>query len=649
MKCAVIILILIPLCYCPAQNKDSLDVQNLFGDIIEESTEDSEDYGLLELLEQLRNNPVNINKAGIDELMRIPFITPLIAKNIISYRKRNGNFAASDSLIKIAGIDSQKLREILPFITTAENTGLDFLGSEIFFRSRTQNDLQLRRGFRENIYLGSKMKFYNRLMISNSGYFRAGVLAEKDAGENSISDFTSFHLQISPGGIIRQVNIGDFAAEFGNGLVIRSPYRISKSAFPSSIKSRDITAYTGSDENRFLRGIALKTGLDNFSLTGFYSQNKIDASIDPLSGIISAFPADGYHRTDPELIKKDMCTERSAGIITGFGFSENYSVSFLYYRASFSPGVNSQSQPGMSGSSFSYLSSYFRIVFGNIFLCGEFAYDLTSVASINTIEIDFDKNLSLTASVRNYPRNYFGIRASAFGESGKAGNETGIYFGMEYKSPAGVFNIYYDVYKFPAPAYSVSFPSQGKEFQLNYSLRPAPRSEIRIRYKYENKEEEIIAGAFREMRFVPEQKLRFEFIYSPSRMIDLKSRLELTEAPASEAGGNEHGFLIFQDIRYKPVESLQLLARLIFFSTDGYSSRIYEFENDLAGVMANPALYGTGMRWYAVIRFSPNRIMDLTVKYSESLKPGERCTGCGYNEIQGNLDNRVSLQLDLNL
>ena len=110
--------------------------------------------------------------------------------------------------------------------------------------------------------------------------------------------------------------------------------------------------------------------------------------------------------------------------------------------------------------------------------------------------------------------------------------------------------------------------------------------------------------------------------------------------------GSEKGLLIFQDVKYEPSASLNFSGRIVFFKTDSYDSRVYEFENDLTGVMSNPALYGDGMRWYLVARYNTSFGLSLSMKYSELIKPNERALGSGDTLINSNVDNRLSFQLD---
>ncbi len=94
---------------------------------------------------------------------------------------------------------------------------------------------------------------------------------------------------------------------------------------------------------------------------------------------------------------------------------------------------------------------------------------------------------------------------------------------------------------------------------------------------------------------------------------------------------------------------MEIKTRLVLFKTDSYNSRIYEFENDLSGVMSTPPLYGDGMRWYLFARYKTAMGIDISLKYAETIMPNELSLGSGDTWINSNVDNRLSLQVDLSL
>ncbi|MBF8286118.1 MAG: hypothetical protein HW378_5033 [Anaerolineales bacterium] len=107
--------------------------------------------------------------------------------------------------------------------------------------------------------------------------------------------------------------------------------------------------------------------------------------------------------------------------------------------------------------------------------------------------------------------------------------------------------------------------------------------------------------------------------------------------------------LFFSDFNVKPLRGLVLNGRFIIFQTDSYESRLYEYESDLRGVFSNPGLYGIGRRLYLILRYSVGSTLTLSVKYSETQKEGVTSLGSGSTEIVGDLDNRISVQVDVTL
>ncbi len=59
---------------------------------------------------------ININKADLKELVKLPGIGVKTAEKIIKYRKEKGGFKNIDELIRIKGIGPKKLEKIKPYI-----------------------------------------------------------------------------------------------------------------------------------------------------------------------------------------------------------------------------------------------------------------------------------------------------------------------------------------------------------------------------------------------------------------------------------------------------------------------------------------------------------------------------------------------------
>lgn len=632
---------------------DTIEINDNIQSLLEDASLDKEDPQLYDLLEELINNPIDINSASLNQLLQIPFLGVLTADAIIRYRNLHGKFSSLNELKNINELNNELIDKIIPFIQInklGDNlfTSIKNIFNEIKMsnRLRTIQDIQIRKGFSENKFAGSKQKVYNRFLITSENYFRAGLITEKDAGEKSLSDFSSYHFQLKNFSIFSNITLGDYIFEFGQGLALWGPYSFSKGIDAINIVNRNergIIPYISTDENQFMRGVSMNINLQNLTFSPFYSFNKIDASLDSTTGKINSIILDGYHRTPNEIEKKDKLEEKIIGLAAHFSFNDNNKIGLLYYRSKFSNELNIHDK---FSNIFDYYSLSYSSLIKKLNLSGEFTYNKNSIASINTAQIVADKNLSFVFSYRNYPVNFINLHGNSFGEKSAAQNEIGFYTGIYFHTPFGSFNLYYDQFKNLTTSNSLKFSSGGNEFLVYYSHKISPNTEMRLKYKHEEKEIESNVGDFKTLVNRKTENFRLEILFHSSQKLKLKTRIEVITLSQMQ---RENGFLISQDLHYAPYKTFQFYGRIIFFRTDSYNSRLYEYENDLTGVTTIPALFGDGLRWYFMIKYKTNFGITLSLKYSELYKPNEKSLGSSYNEIEGNLDNKLSLQIDWKL
>jgi len=638
---------------------DSISIQQSLEPLLEDITIDNENVLVLDMIEYLSENPIKINSASFDELMRVPFINYFSANLIICYRKTN-IISSIIQLKNIEGISGDLVDKISPYISFS----IDQINSppkkmninsgilKFSYRTREFLDLQQNAGTKSGKFSGSPWKNYNRIELKKEDKINIGVLTEKDPGEKYYYDFVTAHFQIKNWGCIKNLILGDYQIEFSEGLAMWSKYHISKRTnavdFTSGNKT-GATPYLSSDETDFLRGTALTFTFQPLTLTSFYSYRYLDASVDSLTSQITSFEPTGLHRTQSELDKKNRISEKIIGSVLDYSLGSSGNIGFLFFNSKFSNSFNIVSPLYPKANEFNYMSFGYGIHLPGIFFHGENASDFKYISALSNIEFIINKSLSLLISYRNYPPGYWDYHSQGFGERNSAQNENGFYIGLKFNSDFGRFNFYYDQYKLFIASQNYQLPSTNNEFLLYYCLKPYNDTECDILYAINRKEYSEIVGNSYGLVLKTINSFKIDLNYNFSKRIISKTRIEFVDVTPSGEASQDRGFLIYQDLHFTISNKFSLDSRIVIFQTDTYNSRIYEYENDLAGSLSNPSLYGEGIRWYILIHYQKLYNFTLSLKYSELYQPFEKTLGSGYTEIFGNMNNALSFQIDYNL
>lgn len=667
-----------------SENFSNAPYFNLFNEeeiLLENYYEEVEDSKLLDDLDYLRRNPLDLNSVTQKELEEIPFINSFVAKNIIEYRESKKFFKTKHELLEIEGMNKELYQIIKIYFVVKDATSENykpeeeemFLGvfknkiqllknTNIRFRNRIQQDLQTKKGFLDGSYDGSKQKIFNQLSFKNSDYNLDGnATIEKDAGETNLTDFYSGFLKIEDYKFIKEAIIGDYTLTFGQGLGAWTSLGFSKGSLAvDAVKKRNngIRGYSSVNESQFLRGAATTLNYKDLDFTLFYSNNYYDASIDTLNDEVSSFYFTGYHRTIAEMSRQNSVRENIFGSRVEY-YKNDIKIGATYWTSKFSKPIKNDSTNQLysfTGDKANMLSVDYDFLYKNANLYGEFARSQSgSIALISALQIDFPKFGDLVFLYRNYPNDFSPVHSFGFGENnGNTQNEIGFYTGAEITAIKDVtINAYFDQFKFPYRTYFNPVATSGNDFLTNIDWKVNKTLLLNFKYKNQNKEEtkDVIDEFGRSVKRVLSRgqlNLRFGFNYELSNKINIKSRYEYVYVDYDSFAGSNKGSMFFTDIRFVPFRGLTAAVRFIFFNTDGYDSRIYEYEDDIRGVMSNPSLYGKGRRWYLMIRYKPIRFMEFYGKYSETQLDGVSSIGTGDELIEGDLNNRINFGLELN-
>jgi hypothetical protein len=650
----------------PSDTLPPPDLQHDMELLLEEITQDEEDSQLIDQLTRLAEQSLDLNTAGLEELQQIPDMTPMMAAAIVEFRATR-QFNSVDEVLLVEGMTPELFLRMRAFlrVSVKDGDGLPFAIGKATVRSRTVQDIQQRRGFRDGTFLGSPTKIYNRAQMRSTEFdlfgrgtiAELGLLTEKDAGERSTTDFVAGHLHVQTPSLRSRIVMGDFIVEAGQGLVFWRSIGFSKGANVITGPRKSgigIRPYLSSEENMFFRGVAAQTPVGPFDLSLMYSSKPLHATVSA-SGTVTSIYTSGLFRTESELRRKGSIQEKLFGARVTTVVMDDLRIGASGYRADFSHPLLLRSETLEYGNQATMVGidvSYTRRRYSAF---SEVAMDKNrSLAGVGGMMYQPHQRVHIALMARAYPKTFLSFHGFGFGESGGAlENESGVYVGVRIRLASWwMLSTYYDQFLFPRHSSSIHLSSHGQDYFALSDFRLTRK--LTLQFQYKSKQKPAIAerlDAFgRTVRFIDERdqrNYRLTAEFTPSITFRWRSRVELVDVTRSGLPVHEQGILLLQDVRIFPLPKLLLNLRLVVFDTPSFDSRVYAFEHDLPGTFSNPALFGKGTRWYVVGRYEIARWFDLSFKYAQTLKEGVRTISSGTSEIIGDLDNRFSLQIDL--
>jgi hypothetical protein len=652
--------------------------------LAEESGEEVDMNTLLDKLLYYREHKIDLNNTNREQLKELMVLNDIQIEAIFNHITGEGKFIALQELQTIDELDQETILRLLPFVTINSKSVFEKFSMNKILNDgknsviiRYQQVLEDQAGYAEQTednykanksYAGSQQKLYMRYRYNYGSRISFGITGEKDAGEQFFKgnqkegfDFYSAHLWINGRGLVRTIAIGDFQAQYGQGVVLWSGLAFGKSTDVLNLKKngRGIVPYTSTDENAFLRGGAVAFGLKKFQLDVFYSQHKIDGNIEnnpdtanEEEDIITSFLEGGYHRTLNENNNKHTVTESHAGGHISYKTSElnigatavttNYSV----IRA---PAPSDYNQYDFSGDHNFNSGVDISYLFRNISLFGEAGQSQNGAwGALAGALLSLDPRLGFSILHRHFDRDYQALLSNAISESSKDQNESGTMFGISAK-PVRYFllNVYYDMFKFPWLKYQVDAPSSGYECvaQLNYT--PSRSFDAYFRFKQQNKpenftgDEAIING----LQDAVQSNYRFNIKYKVTKSITLANRVEYVTLEKMRSG-MEKGFMVYQDVNYKPMKSkFSFSLRYVMFDTDSYDARIYAYENDVLYAYSIPSYYYRGSKYYLMVHYSIVRGIDCWMRFGRTVYNNQETVSSDLEEINAPHKTEVKAQV----
>jgi hypothetical protein len=638
------------------------DAENMESDIEE----------LLDEWAELRSDPIYLNKATYEDLLRLPGFRPSYARALLRYRKSVGRFSSNKELESIKGIPQDIWEHAKGFTTLG--SPVERLGQSIFnihywtpndrFESISRVKIPIERSAaytskqadKDRAYAGSPAERYQRLTY-HSKRIKSGITMRSDPGEigtwmKPSRQYT--YLQISDLPLISNIVVGDYRLGWGLGLAMngsRSPKKGSE-LIQLSTKKNDLSVHSGSSYLGHYSGLALSMGANNkLSVWGSrraYSASEMDSTT------MRWTTSEPYFRTNSEVQKRDNLE------IETIGFRLSHSNSVLRWGIStwnmrsdkrINFGNTTDNETSDPSRQFSMIGSDLQMNIARGSIAAEIAFDRAFQPGVIIAgELNPVSHVNISSIYRNYSSGFqspFGAAFSAW--SGQPANEVGIYAGLELLATSQIRTLFFiDHYKSHLPRSRNIYPSKGSDVGWKTSIEINKKIiELYARHRVNIDEIEkfdAYGRAFVSRGHHERFNVRFDVKQASQVRIDWATRAEWVQV-TSPNGKTEQGHQLYQELVWKPSSALRLQARVAVFSTEGYLSRVYVYEPDVALSSVLPAFQGQGTRHFVLMVYRPKPNIETRFKWAKSYYPHDYSLGSGNDQIMGNQKTTIHLSL----
>jgi hypothetical protein len=616
---------------------------------VESEDADADDDGTLERLQFIRKHPMDINQVDEETLVSVFRIHILQARNLVKYRQWAGPLVDLHELQAIPGWNVETIRRLMPFFRAGATDGPDpglagkWLSGEhtVLIRAGYSTEKSGGARQREGGWAVDRLRAMIKYGYRLRDRLQWGITFEKDAGEQFWRpgrqggvDFHSFHLEVRTRGFIRTLILGDYHINIGQGLIHwQSPvYGSSSIVLRTFQQGSRLKPYTGTDENRFHRGIALSGGVKNLEGLLHLAVDRTDGkleedSVRPGRFTIASFQASGLHRTSAELTGKDAVRTLTYGMGLVYRYRHiSTGLHALAYR--FNHPVQESGQPyqyfNITGKHWSNAGMDLSYTFSRFHFFGEWAIDrVKNLATTGGLLASLHPAVDFSISFRHLQEDYRALQAAAFTRSSLPQNETGMFTALTIRAhPVLRIDMSTENFRFPWLKYRIDAPSDGHALSLQLTWKPARKSEAFVVYRQETAALNLLipANPMNEVRETIRRNVRIHALIEKIPGLVLKQRLDVTWYRHADQPV-EKGFQYYLDLLCKPMQkNFSLSGRFYVFHTDSYQTQTYAYERDVLYYYGMSALQGIGLRYYVLVQVKILKQLNCWLKFSRTAR-----------------------------
>ena len=611
-----------------------------------------------ELLCELEQHPMDINRVTREQLEELPFLSAQQVEGIMEYLWRYGRMESLGELAMIRELDYSQRRLLTYFIYIDEKDDDDrqkppsikdvaqYGHHELMATGRVP--FYERKGDKEG-YLGPKYRHWLRYQFSYGDQVKAGLVGAQDAGEPFLAhenrwgyDYYSMYLQLRNMGRLESLVVGNYRVSMGMGLVMNNSFSLGKLAMLQNLGRSAYTLRAHSSRSAgSLRGLAATVDVGKgLKLTAFASYSPADATLNK-DGTAATILDTDYHRTETEMAKKhNLHALKTGGSLRYQDHGLRLGINMLYTH------LDRELKPNTSilyrrhypqGTDFLNLSLDYGYASPRVALGGETATDRKGhLATINSASLRLSDIVSMVVLQRFYSYAYSALDAQSYSDGGKVQNESGVYLGLTWQPSVALrLSAYSDYAYFAWAKYQVSQSSYSWDNMLQavwQKRRWTINGRYRLRLKQKDSEDK--------------QTLTDRWEH--------RARLGADYAGAGGFGGclqmdgcrmqGEWGAMVSCSLSFTK-KWLRLNGGVGYFHTDGYDSRLYLYESGPLYTYSMAQFYGEGIRYWLMARATIGKKLMLTAKAGVTDYFDRSSTGSGYQEIDGSSLTDLDLQV----
>ena len=635
------------------------------------------DYSsLTEDLTYFARHPINLNTADALSLQSLLVLSDTQINALFKHIDCYGKLKSIFELQSVVGMDLPTIRWLQPFVYVNEDDGF----SDFSFRRlreegthdimlRSKRTLQEQAGFipdpftgKKN-FSGSEYGTYMRYRFQYRRNILVGMTFENDIGEplRNGPDFKSASLFIREAKALKQLVVGDYQVQFGQGLTCWNSMAFGKSSFSVQVKrnAQGLKPYSSVNESSFFRGAGITLGNKFVTATVFASRRKLDATINTDTVLtddgmaVSSIVLGGLHRTESEIAKKNILAELVSGgnIQVQKGM---WKLGTVAVQRSLSDSVAARTDwyanEKFAGKTQNAVGVYAEGVLQNVSLFGEVSRSSNNAwAYVTGLTAALHSRVSATILFRNFDIDFQSVYSNVIAEGSSVfpSNEFGMYFSVQAQLSKKIsVNAYSDGVQYPWLRYQVTGPSSFSDNLIQFNYKPDKKHELYARMRI--RRTSIDRSVLNRIDFPVDklsQQIRLNFIFSPTESLKLHSRLELVKTN-EEGLPTETGYLVFQDVIWKKMNvPFSVTIRYALFQSDTWNARLYAYENDVLYSYSIPAYYGKGARIYGIFKFDVRRNIDVWFRIAQWTYTDRDFISSGNSMITGFRKTDCTLQM----